>query len=407
VTGTRTATKVAVQVYEARPGGQRRGRGWWVRIGRGRLIALEAAVGAAVTGGILLGAVGSVMILAAGLVLVLALGRRDGRWLTELVAAQIRRDAATRVVVAGESAVAPATGEGAGGSAAELGAVAGVVPCLVVVECTDRNGYPLGVAWDGQGFAAALELDTRTPVRLDLGRLAAYAAEDDVPLAGVQLLIEQVGVPPQNERSAPTPHHHSPAPDLPLLRRAWVTLRYEPIWAPGAARRRGGGGADGARLAVSAALARLRVRLLGHGLAAAPLDAAGLTRTLRTVGDPAPTGTLHRDCWTTTAAQHHCLGATVASTADWSALLHAASHSLADRTVLSLAVELDGHSIRTRAALRLVSANHAAARQARQRLLAADLVSPLPGGQAAGLLATLPLGGGPHPLTGAIGWIPR
>ncbi|MFI5913180.1 type VII secretion protein EccE [Dactylosporangium sp. NPDC051541] len=366
------------------------------RIGRGRLLAIEAAAGAAIAGGALLGIGGYVLLGVAVLVLAVALGRRDGRWATDLLAARFR--------VASLAPAEPSTG----GPARDLGAVAAIAPRLEVAECADeRNADAVGVAWDGQGFAAALELDTQTPLRLDLGRLAAYAAEDDVALAGVQLLIEQLGGARANGNSPGPSRDPWPGAEVPLMRRAWVALRYEPIWAPEAARRRGEGGADGARRAVAAALARLRVRLLRHGLAAVPLDAAELTRTLRTVGDPAPKATLHRDGWSAGPAQHHCLGATIASAADWQKLLQAAAHSPAERAVLSLAVELDGPSTRTRSAVRLVSTDQARARQARQQVLDTGLAVPLPGAQAAGVLATLPLGGGPRPLTGAIGWTPR
>jgi type VII secretion protein EccE len=359
------------------------------RISRGRLVAVEAAAGAVFGGAVLRGAIGWTVVGAGALALLLAVARRHGRWLTDLLATRLRRP------------VAPATGSPV------LGAVASVAPRLAVAECTDRNGYPLGVAWDGQGFAAAVELDTATALRLDLGALAARAAADDVRLAGVQVLVEQIRVPALEAAGfAPTAiYRRLAAPGLPLVRRVWVALRYEPIWAPEAAERRGEGGADGARLAVAAALARLRVQLLGLGMSATPLGAAALTRTLRAVGDPGATGELRRDCWTTPAATHHCLAATVGSAADWAALLGAAAAGLADRTVVSVAADLDGRATRTRAAVRLVTTNPAAAAQARQDLLATGLVHPLPGQQAAGVLATLPLGGGPRPLASAIGWV--
>jgi type VII secretion protein EccE len=184
-----------------------------------------------------------------------------------------------------------------------------------------------------------------------------------------------------------------------------VALRYEPIWAPQAARRRGEGGAAGARLALAVALARLRVRLLSRGVAATPLDAAALSRTLRNVGDPDRAARLRRDSWATGGRLHHCLSAEVRSTADWSALLAAAAASPADRAVISVAADLDGRATRTRGAIRLVATNVATAAEARNQLLATGLARPLPGAQAAGVLATLPLGGGPRPLAGAIGWV--
>src|SRR5262249_58539196 len=104
------------------------------------------------------------------------------------------------------------------------------------------------------------------------------------------------------------------------------------------------------------------------------------------------------------AGVHHCLAGTVASTADWTGLLAAAAASRADRTVVSVAVELDGRVTRTRGAVRLVAADTAAAGQARQELPASRLGHPFPRAQAAGVLATVPLGGGPRPPARAVGW---
>jgi type VII secretion protein EccE len=355
-------------------------------------VAVEASAATIFGGAVLRGPAGWSVLVAGVLALALAVARRRGRWLTDLIAARARRT----------PIAAPTTAP-----THDLGALTVVAPALSIGECTDRNGYPLGVTWDGQGFSAAVELDTAGPLRFDLGGLAAQAAGDDVPLAGVQVLVEQVRVPPLEANGfGPTAIYRRLAADeVPLARRVWVALRYEPVWAPDAAEQRGEGGADGARLAVAAALARLRVRLLAAGLSATPLDAAALTRVLRAVGDAGPTSELRRDSWATRGGVHQCLAAAVASTADWRALLAAAASSRADRTVVSLAVDLDGRATRTRAAIRLVTSTPAAATQARQQVLGSPLVAPLPGEQAAGVLATLPLGGGPRPLASAIGWV--
>src|SRR5262249_23648331 len=160
---------------------------------------------------------------------------------------------------------------------------------------------------------------------------------------------------------------------------------------------------DGARLALAAALARLRVLLLSRGMAASPLDGPALARALRAVGDPSPAGQLRRGSWVTAAGGHPCLAGGRASPPDLTRVAAAAAARRADRTVVSVAVELDGRVPRTRGAVRLVAADTAAAGQARQELLASGLAHPLPGAQAAGVLATVPLGGGPRPLASAIG----
>jgi type VII secretion protein EccE len=391
--------------------GRARAGGRPVRAGRGRLVAAEAAAGVALGGAVLRGAIGWTLLALAVPALLITVARRDGRWLTDVLAGRLRgigRPAPGQVAAGRATPDRAARAGGVPALAAELGAVLGVVPRLAIADCTGRNGYPLGIAWDGQGLAAAVELDAGTPLRLDLGLLAGQAADDDVRLAGVQVLVEQLRVPALEATGfAPTAIYRRMAPDLPLVHRVWIALRYEPIWAPEAAQRRGSGGLPGGRLALAAALARLRVRLLGRGLAAAPLDAAALTRLLRSVGDPSPAGELRRDSWATAAGVHHCLAAAVTSPADWAALLAVAAASPVERTVLTVAADLDGQATRTRGAIRLVTTNAAAAAQARQQVLSTGLARALPDAQAAGVLATLPLGGGPRALASAIGWVGR
>lgn len=360
-----------------------------VRLGRGRLVAVEAALGAAVGGVAVGGAVGWPVAACGGLALCTTLARSRGQWLTDRVHGWPRP--------------VPA----APGSTGGMGALTQVAPRLGVAECADRNGAPLGVAWDGQGFAAAVELDATMPLRIDLAALARQVAQDDAEVASVQLLVEQVRVPPLDAQGfEPTASYRWQAPaDLVLVHRVWMALRHEPIWAPHAAARRGAGGADGARLALGAALARLRVFLTGRGLSALPLDAAAMTQVLRTVGDPSAAGQVRDDAWVTPAATHHCLGAAVGSGEDWTGLLSAAAASPAERSVVSVAADV--RRVRTSAAVRLVAANPAAAGRARAALLSHATVRPLTGDQAAGVLATLPLGGGARPLHDAIGWSAR
>src|SRR5262249_61065160 len=126
-------------------------RGRWVRLSRARLVAVEAAAGAAVGGAVLRGPLGWTVLVLAGPALLVAVTRRDGRWLTDLLAARLRSTAASVVAVAEPDSAGPGPGWPAARRACGLGAVRRVAPRLAVAECTDRNGYPLGVAWDGQG----------------------------------------------------------------------------------------------------------------------------------------------------------------------------------------------------------------------------------------------------------------
>ncbi|MCE7001610.1 hypothetical protein LWC34_01945 [Kibdelosporangium philippinense] len=216
-----------------------------------------------------------------------------------------------------------------------------------VINAPNRNGPPVGVIGDGQGFTAVLEIDTGTPIRLP--DLTTFAATDPSGLAGTQVLIEQFRG---------------------LTRRVWIVLRHEPMWAQEAVFERGGG-AEGARAALVAAAARLQVLLGDQNLKASPLSSAELS-TMFTVN----------------SASHCCLRS---STADWQRLLQVTA-SAAEISYISV--------IADEVTVRLVSTDP---RRARDELLASGIATEM--GQRLGLVATLPLGGGARNLVGAIGLV--
>lgn len=405
----------------------------------GRLVAVEAALGAIAGGIAVRGAFGWSSVACGGITLAAALARHRGRWYTDGLGSRARRAAAASVPPAPDPAQAGygATTFGAVGAAATL------APRLRVAEHTDRNGFPLGVVWDGQGFAAAVELDTTTHLTLDLAALVSHAAADDADLTAMQVLVEQVAVPPLESLGfAPTmTYRQLAATQSPLLRRVWVVLRHEPLFTASTATRpdpagaagthgqanagapadpdgtgnlagvRGGNPqqagldeADRARRRLAAALARLRVYLAGHGLSATPLGAAALVEVLRGLSDANPGGELRDDRWLTSAATHRCLRTTVNSAREWNRLLAAAAAGPADRSIVSYSADLDRGAIRTHSVLRLVTANQTASDNAVRSVVSAGLGRVLRGEQAIGVLATLPLGGGARPLRRAVGW---
>ncbi|MGQ0774722.1 MAG: type VII secretion protein EccE [Pseudonocardiales bacterium] len=352
-----------------------------MRFGRARFVAAEVGVGGLVSGFLIGGAFAPVLVTIGAAALLLGFARWDGAWLTDHLTAMLRRSGASgdRLMVGGSKA-----------AVGECGALTHVIPGLHVVQRVTRNGPALGIAGDGQGFAAVVELRESGALRVDLAQLASHVADDPAELAGVQVLVEQFAALPTTGR--------------PLARRTFVVLRHEPMWAPEAVQRRGGG-ADGARAALVAAVARLRLRLSDAGVGTTTLGRDEFLALLRTLGDPSPTAELSRDAWVTPAGAHCCLAASVSSSEDWSRLLHAAGAGPADRSVVSVAVDLDGRVTQTRSAVRVVATDHRRAAEARSLLLDTGLTVALSLEQATGVVATLPLGGGARPLASAIGLV--
>ncbi|MFC0108304.1 type VII secretion protein EccE [Kibdelosporangium aridum] len=295
---------------------------------RGRIVAIEAGIGVMVAGAVLRNPIGWTLLGLGVAVLVLALLKVDKR-----VIAWLGRE---------EPASAPQ-----------------------VINSANRNGPAVGVVGDGQGFAASLEIDTGAPVRLQLADLASFVADDPSELAGAQVLIEQFRG---------------------LSRRVWIVLRHEPMWAQTAVEERGGG-AEGARAALAAAIARLQVRLSDQNLPAAPLSSVELSTMFASVGDLKSSG-----------ASYCCLTANVS---DWQRILQATAASSADISYVS--VRVDGPP--SEVAIRLVAADHRRVATARQEVLASGVA--MDAEQREGLVATLPFGGGARSLVGAIGLVRR
>ncbi|HTI27207.1 MAG TPA: type VII secretion protein EccE, partial [Kutzneria sp.] len=194
----------------------------------------------AATGVALMGPFGIALMALGGLTLVGTFLFWQGKWASEQLAITLRAPAART----------PINGLG-------LGVIREVLPDLHVVEVTGRGAAPLGVIGDGQGFAAVLELEVAGSLRLDLAKLTRQVQADPAELAGFQVLIEQFPLPALDvtERFGPTMvYRRLPTSAVPVLRRVWLVLRHEPLWAPEATERRGGGAA-GARTALMAAAA--------------------------------------------------------------------------------------------------------------------------------------------------------
>ena len=370
-----------------------------LRFGRARLVAVETGLGGVAAGLAARGAWGhwGYAVVGAGALLALAaLARFRGEWADRRLLARLRR---------GRLAVAPPTAPRARG----LGVARALLPALTVTEFADRNtpgGRGLGVLSDGRGHAAVAAFPGGTLPALPAGIVARWLADDPARPAAAQLVVEQFGVWSRDfhHRFQPTvAYRQLPTGGRPVAVRSWLVVRFEPLDAPEAAARRGGG-EDGARAAVAAAAARLRARLAAHGAPTTPLDPAQARQLLRQLGDPEPNGRVMPSGWAGAAATHTTLTADVASQDDWRRLLSGMEGCAADRVVAAATLTAPGGDLRVRTAVRVVSplAQHAMAQ--RDRLRAAGVAGPPAADQAAGLLATLPLAYPSRPLDEATGF---
>ncbi|UCM89402.1 type VII secretion protein EccE [Streptomyces marincola] len=355
------------------------------RLGRGRLVALQAALGCLLAGAAYhdSGPWGYAVAAAGALLAACALLRRRGGWADQRLLERVRH----RSLAAPPHAAPPRD------AADDLGVAHAVLPALDVSEVADRNGYDLGVLADGRGFAAVVEFPGGAVPSVPAGPVAQWLADDPAGPAAAQLVVEQFGVPPWDfhYRYQPTIcYRQLPAGGRPVAVRSWLVVRHEPLEAPEAADRRGGGAA-GARAAVAAATARLRARLAAAGVPTTPLNAEALRDLLRQTGDTAGEGKALAGSWAGAAATHCTLTARVAGQADWARLLGGLAACTADRVVTAATLTREGTGLRVQAAVRVVStlAQHAASE--RDRLVRSGLVGPPAADQAAGLLATLPV----------------
>ncbi|MEO3755871.1 type VII secretion protein EccE [Streptomyces sp. B6B3] len=375
----------------------RRFRG--LRFGRARLVAIETGLAAVAVGLALRGPWGYYVLAGAGLLLVVgALVRRRGAWADQRVLARLR----------GRRLAVPPPPGPHGREPGELGLVRALLPALDVTEVADRNSEPeaLGVVSDGRGHAAVVAFPGGMLPALPADQVARWLAEDPARPAAAQLVVEQFGVPPWDFHfgfQPATAYRQLPYRRRPVAVRSWLVVRYEPLPAPEAAARRGGGHA-GACAAVAAATARLRARLAAHGVPTTPLGADEVTDLLRQLGDPEAEGRALPTSWAGQASTHCTLTARVSCQNDWQLLLSGLAACAADRLVAAATLTAHGGTLRVLAAVRLVStlAQHAAGE--RERLLAAGVTGPPAADQTAGLLATLPLAYPTHPLDEATGF---
>jgi hypothetical protein len=341
-------------------------------------VALTAAVTLTVAGYVVCG-----IALVSGTAL---LWRRRGRGLVDVLRDRLRDPA-------GPTGAEPETAAGP-----ELGVATRLLPALHVAELTTREGHPIGVVGDGQGFTVVLSADITAPRTWALATAMGILTDDPARPAAVQLLVEQRGAgrAVTDQRFGPSRTYRSlPVAGVPLWNRVLITIRHEPAWAPETVAVRGDGAA-GARNALAAITTRAVAAAARDGMRLRPVGAAELAGLLRDVGDPGPDCETRPHAWTTSTACHAALSVPLEAEDAIATLLRATAELDVDRCVLSVTANAIDHSVC--AVLRVVAAELALVERAAERLVADGLVAALPGAQEAGVVATLPLGGGARSL---------
>jgi len=343
---------------------RRSGRWRGLAIRRGRLLAIEGAVALAV-GGVAIGGAGGSLAAGIGvLTLAAAVARRRGEWLSDrLMRARSR----------------PPQGPAREPQQSPSG--------LSVVDVTSRSSGLVGVIGDGQGYAAGLELAMSRATEIDVGRLAAAVAADPSKLSSVQLRVSHESPPigPARLNTRPATLYRQAFGPVAMHRRVVIVLRFEPALATDVVDAHGGG-AQGARAALIAAVDRLSAFLRGAGLGNRVLDSAALNALLRD------------DAWPGARVEQLVLD--VASHRDLDRIAYAVAATGCERRTLSICVDVaGGRTWSTYGAISLVSADGVVLDGATSALLAQGGVRrPGPGNRDA-QGAVLPLGGGAFDLT--------
>ena len=355
---------------------------------RATVVFVEAVLAVAAAAVAVQSVSGYVVAGAALVIGVAGLVRRRGRGLVDVL-----RDRFRDPVLARQPAAAP-TGPDAG--------IAGsLLPGLHLAEVATRSGPGIAVVGDGQGFAVLLVAEVGSAHRWTFGELVRVLTDDPARPAAAQLLVEQCGPGRDDPDFAPSRTYRAlPVAGIPLWNRVLLVIRHEPTWAPEPVATRGGG-AIGARNALVAVAARVVAAAAREGTRLRPAGLDEAAALLRELGDPAPAAEVGPEAIITQHGCHRTLSVPLQGEDALGEALRAAAELDVDRSVLSLTANAIDHS--ACAAVRLVAAE--GERPAADRLAAAadrltsdGIATPLPDAQDAGMIATLPLGGGARSL---------
>jgi len=288
-------------------------------------------------------------------------------------------------------------------AAPSLGVAASLLPGLHIAEIPTRKGGELGIVGDGHGFAVVLRTAAAAGRTWDFAEAVRVLTEDPARPAAIQLLVEQ-------RRGAGTPldpgfgpsrtyRELLPVGGIPLWNRVLLVIRHEPTWAPETVAVRGGGAA-GARTALAAVAARTIAAAARSGVRLEPVGPAELAGLVREIGDPGPDGVEYMEGWASPTAWHGVTSVAVDDAAALGRVLRYAAWLDVDRSVLSVTANAIDHSLS--AVLRVVASDEGLVDRAVASLVQDGHATALVGAQEAGLVATLPLGGGARSLADVV-----
>lgn len=360
----------------------------WPR--RATVVTAQVVLGVMISSVATLSLTGYVVAGTAFVIGVALLVRRRGRSLLDLVRDRLR-DAPD------DTAAADPEPE-PDGAIRDLGAPRRLLPRLHVVDVETRRSGRIGVVGDGQGFVVVLDVATSASTGWEFSDIVAQVLGDPARPAAVQLVMEQRSSRRTTAEGSFAPgrtYRSLPTDGIPLWNRTVVAVRHEPSWAPETVDARGGGAA-GARAALTAATTRLVAASRSRGLVLRPLAAPAVTALFRDLGDPGPDCEEREEAWTTSTACHAVVSVALTGPDALGALLEATAALDVDRSVVSLAVSAVDHTVC--GALRLVAPDLEHVEAAVAELVERGFAQPVPRAQGPGVVATLPLGGGARSL---------
>jgi len=292
------------------------------------------------------------------------------------------------------------------------------VPDLVVAHGTDHERRPLGLAWHDGSWTAVLLVDPApslvtqvgaTPA-LPLGALAPCLEDRGVVLDAIQVIWHcypgSTALPPNSPALASYMEVLGPLPAT-ARRTTWVAIKLDPSRCPAAVRERGGG-VVGAHRALIGALSRVRNALESRGVPTRPLDPdellrAGISAAELTAVAGSNQRVSLREKWTGVTAAgvgHASYAITGWPNGKMANSLNALTgvRALSSTVALSLSPGSEDDQIGVRGLVRVSARTPGELDYADERLEAISdrlgiTLTPLRGLQAAGLAATLPLGG--------------
>jgi type VII secretion protein EccE len=363
---------------------------------------------------------GGVLLLA----LIVAFLRWSGRWFTQWIGLTVRYTFRSHIRVAeplpaaAEEQVGVEEATVLGPDDPRVNVLRLVVPDLIVAHGTDHERRQVGLAWHQGAWTAVLLVDPApgliTPLgatpNLPLGALAPCLEDRGVVLDAIQVIWHcypgSAALPMTSPALASYLEVLGPLPAA-ARRTTWVAVRLDPRRCPAAIAERGGG-VVGSHRALIGALSRVRSALEGRGVPTRPLDADELLRSgvsaAELIGSSRSgvrVGLTERWTGVTAAGIGH---ATYAIT-HWPQGRNVNSinaltgvRTLSATVTMSVSPSGEDGQVGLRGLVRVSARTPGELNDANQRLhtMAQRLnvsLTPLRGLQAAGLAATLPLGG--------------